>query len=339
VRLASALRYHGQVSLIHSSKIIALSTDLSEPDFALRPNELEMIQVNTTHIVHCAWAVNFALPLSSFALQLASLQNLLSFALSTRTPQPAHLLFCSSIGAAMGTTPPTTIPAARLVLSQASATGYARSKLVAEHILENAVKQHGARATILRIGQVVPSRKEGSNLWNQNEAIPLVVRSATVLGVLPDRLGSGDRCSWLEADTLAKAVLDLSGIDQIDYPNDPGNDKYMPQLVYNLVNPRTFSWRDEWLPALRAAGLNFETVTHSAWLQQLAQSSSDLSKNPSRKLLQFWEEQSGNAGDMVDEMQFDTELAEKASPALRTTERVVDGDLASSLVEAWQKVW
>lgn len=308
-----------------------MSADLSQPNLALSASDFLMLKVNTTHIIHCAWAVNFALPLSSFEPQLASLQQLLAFSLSVRASRPAYLLFCSSIGAAMGTPPPAIIPAAPLALTQASNTGYSMSKLVAERIIENAVKCFGARATVLRIGQIVPSRRVGSKLWNPNEAIPLMVRSAIVLGALPDRTGSGDACAWFEVDVLAEAVIDLSMLSA-----KPGT---AAELVYNLVNPRSFSWRDKFLPALSAAGLVFETIPYSIWLKRLAESSSDVSKNPTRKLLGFWDEQYRKSGHLVGEVRFDTKLTGQAILVIGLAGVVVEGDLVNAFVEAWKEIW
>lgn len=67
-------------------------------------------------------------------------------------------------------------------LSWASNTGYARSKLVAERIVGKAIRK-GARAKILRIGQIVGDGR--SFEWNEEEATPLIVRSALMLGKLP----------------------------------------------------------------------------------------------------------------------------------------------------------
>jgi thioester reductase-like protein len=333
-RLASALKSNQQSLIAESERIIAWAVDFSQSDFSLTVVELEILRAKTTHIIHCAWPVNFALPISSFSPHLACLQALLSLSLSVTSPEPAHVLFCSSIGTAMASKPPITIAAAPLNLFQASPTGYARSKNVAEHIIENAVKNSGAKATILRIGQIVPSRNQGSKLWNPSEAIPLMIRSALVIGALPDRVGSGDLCSWLEADVLAKAIMDISVFRQSD-----GTAASNSQLVYNLVHPRPFSWRDEFLPALRAAGLKFETVRYSAWLERLSQSSSDVMKNPSRKLLGVWEEQYHRAGEMVGDIKFDTGQAQQLSQALAMAESVVDADLVQALVSNWRNVW
>ena len=68
-------------------------------------------------------------------------------------------------------------------LRQASGSGYTQSKLVGEYIIQRAVEDSGASACNLRIGQIVGDTKLG--LWNENEAPPLMIRSALTLGTLP----------------------------------------------------------------------------------------------------------------------------------------------------------
>ena len=84
--------------------------------------------------------------------------------------------------------------------------GYARSKLVGEKIVQAAVEQ-GARATVLRIGQVVGSKEQRG--WNENEMVPLIVRSAITMGMLPELEMT---CRWLPVDVLATTILDLAGL-------------------------------------------------------------------------------------------------------------------------------
>ena len=222
-------------------------------------------------------------------------------------------------------------------LSHASPTGYARSKLIAERMIENAVANSGADATILRIGQIVPSMTSGSMLWNPDEMIPSMVRSALPTGVLPNRPGVGgsDACSWIEVDVLSQAILEIGGIGKIEVGSKER------RLVYNLVHPHLFSWHSAFLPALQAAGLEFETVSWDAWLRKLKDSEQDVGKNPSRKLLGFWE--AARAGGTKElggkEVVFETKAAEARSESLRMAGSVVDGTYVGGLLEAWKEIW
>ncbi|KAF8862994.1 putative NRPS-like enzyme [Acephala macrosclerotiorum] len=328
-RLQSALKHHGFGTLSSSPKVLPISADLSKPDLELPPQFSKQI----THIIHCAWTVNFALPVSSFMPQLELLRNLVNLSLASPFDKPAKFIFCSSVGTAIAT-PGSNVSVAEFPipdLTYASPTGYARSKLIAERMLEAASQNFGADATILRIGQIVPStaKGEGSMLWNPNEMIPLMVRSALVTGALPDKPGSEGRCSWIDLGTLSRSVLELAGLDGVESEKE--------QLVYNLVSPKPFDWKEDFLLKLKEAGLDFEVVKREEWLRRLKDSEVDVEKNPSRKLLGFWEAQ--GTGRDEREVKFETKGAESRSQALRHIEKVVEGDYVERLLKAWREVW
>lgn len=199
-------------------------------------------------------------------------------------------------------------------------------------MLETAVKNYGADAMILRIGQIVPSAVEGEGtmLWNPNEMIPLTIRSALSTGTLPDTPGNEDACSWIDLGTLSRSILELAGLTE----DSSGNQ----QLVYNLVSTRPFSWKSDFLPGLKKAGLNFEVVEREEWLRKLKGSSADVEKNPSRKLLGFWEAQSGGISEDR-KVIFVTKEAERQSETLRNMGNVIEGDYVARLLSAWKEVW
>ncbi|EED14989.1 NRPS-like enzyme, putative [Talaromyces stipitatus ATCC 10500] len=322
VRLESSLQTKG--FSIPLDKVIPLYADITEENFGLKTTEMyKTMKSLVTHIIHCAWAVNFAIQLTAFEPQLLGLHNLLAFGLES--DRNAHLLFCSSIGTAQATPGPATIASAMIPsFDNCSSMGYSQSKLVGEHIVESASK-NGANATVLRIGQIIPGRRRGTKLWNPSEAMPLMIRSASKdsTGALPILDTGRDTCDWIEADTLADTILQLAGIDHaVD----------STELVYNLVNPRVFSWKDDLLPSLHRAGLKFDTIPWQEWLDRLEASIEDANTNPSRKLLGFWRRQTHRDGTLT----FDTAPAEAASPALRESLRVVDDNFIGQIIESWK---
>ncbi|KAE8548968.1 hypothetical protein EYB25_009351 [Talaromyces marneffei] len=323
VRLERSLQAKGfSISL---NKVIPLYADITEENFGLKTAEMyKTMKLLVTHVIHCAWAVNFAIQLTAFEPQLLGLHNLLAFGLES--DRNARVLFCSSIGTAQATPGTATIASAMLPsFDSCSSMGYSQSKLVGEHIVESATK-NGANATVLRIGQIIPGRRRGSKLWNPSEATPLMIRSASKdsTGALPILDTGRDTCDWIEADTLADTILQLAGIDhEVD----------STELVYNLVNPRVFSWKDDLLPSLHRAGLKFDTIPWQEWLDRLEASKEDANTNPSRKLLGFWRKQTHRDGALI----FDTAPAEAASPALRESLRVVDDNLVGQIIETWKK--
>lgn len=137
-------------------------------------------------IIHIAWPVNFNIHLRSFEPHVRGLYNLLKFSLAVHRPQPARLMFCSSVSVAQDTpaSSASLVPEAPILdFRHASRTGYARSKLVGEHVVWNAVQKAEAQSSVLRIGQVVGDTKEG--IWNDKDFVPMIIRSALTMGTLP----------------------------------------------------------------------------------------------------------------------------------------------------------
>lgn len=95
---------HCLAHLITSPKVLCLAGNLAEPTLGLEPETFSTLIAETTHIIHCAWTINFVLPLPSFLTDLAGLQNLLVLSLSTTSrPESAKLIFCPSVAATLGT--------------------------------------------------------------------------------------------------------------------------------------------------------------------------------------------------------------------------------------------
>lgn len=317
---------------ISLEKVVPLYHDLTQENFGLETQTLyNKLESDATHVIHCAWTVNFTIPLSAFEPQLLGLHKLLEFA--AHTTQNARLVFCSSVGVAQSVKELAKVASAPMPsLEDCSSMGYGQSKLVAERIVESAVKS-GTNATVLRIGQIIPGRNCGTKLWNPNEAVPLMIRSASKdsAGALPVLDAARDACSWIEADTLADTIVQLAGIERNERVTDgvqPGR-----QLVYNVVNPREFSWNNDLLPALLCAGLQFDTVSWQEWLERLNSSTEDVSINPSRKLLGFWSKQTQRKDPLI----FDTVAAEAASSALSKALRVMDDNFIEKIVSAWKQ--
>lgn len=168
-----------------SGKIQCVPADLSKADFGLDSDTFKNILETLTVVLHAAWAVNFNLGVRSFeSHHINGTYNLLNACLQTGTVDPARLYFCSSISAAAGTLLPAIIAETHIEhFTQAQDMGYARSKLVTEHIVKAAAEKTGMCARVLRIGQIVGDTEYG--LWNTTEAIPLMLQSAATIGALP----------------------------------------------------------------------------------------------------------------------------------------------------------
>ncbi|TLD05173.1 uncharacterized protein PgNI_09153 [Pyricularia grisea] len=331
-----------------SSKVTSLPSDLSRPDLGLSPGVLCDLRATLTGVIHSAWAVNFNLGVSSFAsTHIAGVQNLLNLALSVPFRHPARFAFISSVSAASGTPLPARITE-RYVADprHAQEMGYARSKWVAEHVVRRAAEEAGGGAAfrVLRTGQVVGDSKEGK--WNPTEAIPLMLRAAETMGALP-RLD--ERPSWIPVDVCAQAVVELSGAGRPSGHAAPAGEAAEDgaHVVYHVLNPRTFSWVDELLPALRRpdCGLEFEEVGQREWVARLRAAAEEggeeaAGKNPTVKLLDFFSSKYDNEKPGRSGLVFETEKTEGRSLAIRGGFDVIGSGLMSKCVGSWRsKDW
>ena len=355
------------------AKIVALAADVSKSDFGVGSAMMRTLRDSVTLILHIAWPVNFNLPLRTFEPQLAGLQNLLRFSMSVPSAEPARLFFCSSVSTAFNMSANSVVPEGPIHnLEHADRMGYAQSKLVGEHIVLNAARA-GARAYVLRIGQVVGDSQAG--LWNDREAIPSMIRSALALKALP-RLEN--RCSWLPVDTVATAILELCQTVE----NEPCRrtvDAVDPPVIYNMVNPHEFAWEDL-LKELNEAGLDFDIVETGAWLDMMRESAvtGDVENNPGVKLIDYYDREYGTrenassmrAGKVVNGvtngfskpmvngrsvvrragaaaraqepsggLRFDTTLAQRDCAVLRAPPRLLEDGYIKKFVATWLPGW
>jgi len=218
-----------------------------------------------------------------------------------------------------------TIPETLPAYEDAMPMGYAHSKLVTEKLCDFAATATTLSARVLRIGQVSGDTKFG--IWNATEVVPLTVRSAKTLGALPVPVND-ETVSWIPVDVAAGTIIDLSYLP-------PASQKGAP--VFHISHPKLLSWNNDFLPALRAAGLEFESVNPTEWIRRLKAIAQDASINPEVKLLEFF---GGKyASDEVSSAPyFETVKACAASAALRGVEDV-KGDVVGRYLEFWREGW
>lgn len=328
-----------------ASKIIALNSSLDQPDLGLEEYLIHRMQDAVTQIIHAAWPVNFNLPLPQFEAHIRGLHNLIQFSLSVQRPEPATVMFCSSISTALGSSS-TTISETPMALESAY-MGYGQSKLIGEHIISAAHKT-GARAYSLRIGQVSGHSKKG--LWNETEALPLLIRSCLTLKTLPDL--QHQTCSWLPVDKLASAVVDLTRTCSAAAPvstDEKGNTTSYTTMqkaddtIYNVCNSREFTW-SALLECLSRNGFQFETVPFEKWLQMLRESEArgEEHVNPAVKLIGHYEAMYGgkSGGLHLGPKAFVTEKAERDSVTLRNGRlRIIEDGILNCYVRDWVRRW
>ena len=281
------------------TKISAFSSDFSDARLGLRSKEYESVASNLRCVIHSAWSVNFNMSLESFEADcIQGTRQLINLCLHSRTTTPAEFIFCSSISAAANEKArevPEDIPSS---LKAAQRTGYAQSKLVGEHVCLNASKQSGMVSKVLRIGQVVGDTKFG--IWNMNEAVPMILRSATTIGSLPLL---DEWCSWLPVDTVATIISDITFSAKSE------------STVFNIVNPKSFHWTWDLLLLLRETGLHFNVEDRREWLRRL-RAMPDPVKNPPHKLIDFFEAKY-ESDSLARPVMYASEKTLAASPALK----------------------
>lgn len=338
------------------------------------------IRRQTTLILHAAWPVNFNLSLTSFEPHIAGLHNLLQLALDVPWRHPAAMLFASSISTAMGAPrgaggePATVAEAPVPSLDWAQATGYARSKLVGERICEAAATRAGARVGVLRIGQIAGDSARG--VRNDKEAVPLMVRSALALGVLPLLNGEKGICEWIPVDTAARACLDVASIvgdpaaalcdvqgeanghvngtspcqttgsnaSNVNDANCPGSSEAAATATYyNIGLPHAFSWNDAVLPGFKDAGLDFQTVLFPGWLAKLraqAGGSGHAEQQiPALKLSDYYEGAYGDKAEEAPAVRFSHEKGWRDVAALRECPNIGESGLIGKFLHAWMRRW
>ncbi|KAK5102775.1 hypothetical protein LTS08_003575 [Lithohypha guttulata] len=360
-RVFTALRSRNLLSsLTHgqTDRIVALPSDLSQPTLGLDETHLTQLLSSVTHIIHSAWAVNFNLPLLSFEPQhIRGVYNLIEhIALRTTHFTPAKFYFCSSISAASGTPKPATIPETLIWdLHHAQHMGYGRSKLVAERITHAAMKTANLTSRVLRIGQLAGDTVNA--YWNDTEAIALMIRSAlpSSAGCLP---ALDESPSWLPVDKAAEVI------EQLAFEGCERCERSDVDLAYHILNPATLSWKRDLVPMLQnhPAMPKFEVVETNEWLERLKASDGDVRRNPSRKLMDFWEGKYGihtkpdqvqpdvsvdveagqktrEEGDVGKGLMFETKSTVRDSSVLGQVRDPVSGGLMGRIVDVWMKRW
>ncbi|KAJ3499442.1 hypothetical protein NLG97_g334 [Lecanicillium saksenae] len=238
------------------------------PDFGLSQEDFSSLLAETTFVIHCAWLVDFNLPLSAFRASLDGLVNLVRFC--SNADNCPSLLFVSSISAVMAR-PTATIPEALIDDMAAPLTGYGE--------------------TVVRVGQVSGAAHSPGH-WNDREWLPRLVVGSKLMGVIPETLGSSNDIDWIPIDVLAKSIVEIG--DQLGPQG--------PYEVYHLVNPAVTNWQ-QLLPHiiqtletkdLLTKKLEMRVVSGESWLHELRKamakcSGSDDDGNPALALLSFYE--------------------------------------------------
>jgi len=152
---------------------------------------------------------------------------------------------------------------------------------VMEKLCQIAARTTPLRTAVLRIGQMVGDTTNG--IWNESEGISLIFKCADTIGILPQL---DERVSWLPVDYAAKSIVEL--VDRACTSTTVSATTSTDCPVYHILHPTRVPWSSI-LDALHSAGLPFRPLPRHDWLKALRASDPDERRNPSRKLLAFYE--------------------------------------------------
>ncbi|KAF8839463.1 L-aminoadipate-semialdehyde dehydrogenase [Paxillus ammoniavirescens] len=303
------------------NRVISLAADLPADRLGLEDNKYLEIVNRATLIIHNAWAVNFNLGISSFETHIRGAVNLMNLALSSPHSHPSKFFFASSVSAVASWPGPRDVPEA--VTDDpfvAQDMGYAQSKWVTEKLCQIASHTTPMHTGVLRIGQMVGDSLNG--IWNETEAISLIFKCADTIGILPEL---DEMVSWLPVNYAAKSIVELVSLPTAVLPKGS-----CP--VWHVLHPIKVPWSSV-LSSLRRAGLVFKALPRHEWLKVLRASDPDETRNPSRKLLAFYENKYGGVEEAM-RYPLTTARTGKASRSIR--DAPVPGD---ELVAKWVGAW
>jgi hypothetical protein len=134
---------------------------------------------------------------------------------------------------------------------------------------------------------------------------------------------------------VARAVLELSHIHK---PTSKRSflSTQDTSIVYHVQNPRLFHWTRDLLPALRNAGLKFETLSQREWIHRLRNSEKNPELNPTIKLVDFFAKKYDNDNPGRKDLVFWTAKTQEESEAIRNGYDIIGSGIVKKFIESWK---
>ncbi|KAG2141129.1 uncharacterized protein EDB93DRAFT_1252601 [Suillus bovinus] len=264
------------------TKVEFWSMELGEIDLGLDSGTVQKIRRDVTHIVHCAWDVNFNHELEHFLdPHVRALHTILELSASSVRTKAPRIYFISSVSAVANYSGPGHIipevpfDSSSLPLDQ----GYAQSKYVAERVLIDASHAASIPVTIVRAGQLAGDTTLGA--WNAMEHIPIFIQACFSLKLMPSQIPN---LSWTPIDVASAILVDVM-------LNDPHRD-VTDLLVRHIDSPKELTSSDflQWM--VDASGNSIVLVSNEKWLDSVRSSPMVLK---AKHLLPFFEQWLSNA--------------------------------------------
>ncbi|KAI1117812.1 hypothetical protein F5Y14DRAFT_439088 [Nemania sp. NC0429] len=314
-------------------KVQFVTADMSKSDFGLGQGKYDVLLKSVTKIIHNQWPVNFNMDLSSFEPHIRGVRHLVDF--SKKSRHGSSLFFISSVGSITKWADDQPVPEKPIHdLSVAGTQGYSLSKLMAEMLLEQAVKVSGIDASICRVGQIAgPVTTGEKGEWNKQEWFPTIVESSKFLKKLPFNLGTLDRIEWVPVDLLAKIVTELAGVGAKKPAFEEASDELK---VYHAVNPKLGYWQVIAPTILKKMPEDTQFVSWKEWVQALkdAGRTATAKELPGLKLLDFYEGLIMPEDIKITPFNLETGISARKSETMRRLPPV-----SNDWVELWLKQW
>ncbi len=320
----------------HLSKTTFLQSNFGHSTLGLSESTYSAILEEAGAIIHNAWSVNFNQTLDSFEqTHIAGIRHMVDLSLASK--HKAHIHFISSLSSVGNwsaynpNTPITESPLTEYGVAQK--LGYGESKHVSERILQIAAERSGVSVNILRVGQVAgPNTADGTE-WHRHEWLPSLIRTSKALGKIPETLTAVD---WVTVDGMANIIVDLvhSGIEQ---------ERPSPYLrIFNLLNPKTATWKDMAIAVQSyfGPGTEIKTVSFQEWIKEVEKTdmsnTEEVASKPAAKILDFYAAMA-KAGTPPDDAVggFETEMGRRYSRTFAEL-RAVDRELMRRWLRRWE---
>lgn len=210
--------------------------------------------------------------------------------------------------------------------------GYPEGKWIVERMLQIAGERTSLQAVSVRVGQLAGGT---SGCWNVSDWLPVIVRSAAMLGCLPDAdivsplrrleplLNNAQDVSWMRLDEAAASLIEMRDAHG----------------VLHLVHPKPIPWKTVFVTFSKA--LRVPLVPFQEWLGRLTAFGEAHPEGgrevPALRLIEFYKSL-GNMGfdAMVNIESLSTTKAQSISPTLRNMPPLKDTD-ADKWLAYWKK--
>ena len=268
------------------SRIVCFPGDLAQPGLGLAPSHADELAAGLDLVLHCAAQVNFLYPYHALrACNVDGTREIVRLAAGRRVP--VHFLSTIAVLAGFGTAGVRHVAEDRpLEHADRLTMGYAESKWVAEHLLQQAADR-GVPVAVHRPYEITGDRRTGA--CNTETAICSLFKTIAETGQAPDIPLPMD---FVPVDYLAAAVVHIA----TGHPTT--------RRTYHLTNPHPASLTDM-LDRMRAAGHRIHELPYHEWVGELVRHVARHPTSPTAPFVSLCVDRGNKADISVKEMYFE----------------------------------